>query len=181
MDVLCRLSNNNYYIMLITILPYSAIFALGYNIRRISSKSILAITLVSTFIYISIAIILFYLKGVYMPTGVHKYPPRTYYICYALACIGFLFLNRYRIVSILDSLKVLKLSSFIGSHSFWIYLWHIPFVDSFVNMGLKWYITFPMTLLAAILCTYIQTCIVEVVSKGVTEKKAKFIRLIFEG
>lgn len=64
--------------------------------------------------------------GQFQNTSIAKYPFRTYYIAYALAIIGWLtvLMRNKNIVNRLWN----KVIEFISMHSFWIYLWHIPFI-----------------------------------------------------
>lgn len=55
-----------------------------------------------------------------------KYPPRSYYFYYAILMFNFIFYLKEFLSE--KKLEKIKIISFIGKSTMWIYLWHIPFV-----------------------------------------------------
>lgn len=109
-------------------------------------------------IFIS-AVIYHYLKtDHFVPTSEYKYPPRIYYLAYALSATLILWTYREIIVTIFSRLHLLNSFKFIGSHTYWLYLWHIPFVDvvgSQFSFLLRFFIIFGGALLCVIIQDYI--------------------------
>jgi len=151
------------------------------NLYRFSSRSILLTGVILITIYSVVALYLYVKTGNYVPTQAFKYPPRLYYTSYALGISAILFVYRERIVFLLEKVHLLRFSSFVGSHTFWIYLWHIPIVDYMTNYCdsiTTFFTVYSMT----ILIVYIQTILIKKMCNWIDSPVVyKNIKMIFLG
>ena len=178
------LSNLHYgyvYKVVVMCLPYAVYYCLGMNVGRFTDCQILSTGLALMAIYAVIAVYLFANSGEYVLTSHYKYPPQIYYTSYALGGSAILYVYRIKITSFLESIGLLKFASFVGSHTFWIYLWHIPMVDYMVTRYNS-PTTFGVVYFTAILITYIQTLLVEkACNKIESQPFSKNLKMIFIG
>ena len=180
-ELLALLSSVYFYKLAIMFIPYAAIYQLGMNVKRFSGSSILKSGLLLLMVYIAIAVILYVFNGAYLPTGKFKYPPRIYYVTYALGASALLWYYRQGITKMLQIMYLHKFAQFVGSHTFWIYLWHIPFVDYMVNQYDS-PTTFVTVYFIAIVITYLQTTIVNKICDHVSRPTLrKNLQMIFIG
>lgn len=171
----------NLYYITVMCLPYAVYYCIGMNLSRFSRRQICYGGIVFLSIYIIIAIYLYAKTGVYIPTSKYKYPPQIYYTSYALGSSLILYVIRYKIVSFLDTLRLQKFASFVGSHTFWIYLWHIPLVD-FLVTRYNSLTTFIIVYFTAIIITYLQVSLVECVCCHLNRQNlCKYIKMVFIG
>ncbi|WP_321532684.1 acyltransferase [uncultured Desulfuromonas sp.] len=107
---------------LFTIFPYVLVFAYGYRLNNFDNWLVFKITLYAAFAFCSIAILAYIFEGKFFQTQYFKYPPRVYYLSYALMCTNIMFLlSRSRIMVIFPK----NILIWFSSNSLWIYLWHI--------------------------------------------------------
>lgn len=161
------------------LLPYFLFFSYGYYYNKINMKNKRSIIyFLIVFILFSEILYYFYLKEhLYFPN--FKYPPRIFYISYAILISTFLL----EIVDIL--VKTLKFKylregiSFIGRSTMWIYLWHIPIVIYFQNFkpNTNWLLKFLMIFILSSLVTFFQQIIIKEIFKRIKFKK-ETIKLI---
>ena len=147
-------------------IPYILIYAFGYFMNTLSRKTQIIIFIQATILYVIFAMRFYYQTGAYQTTQICKYPPRLYYTSYAVMCIVLLWWGREWIVRGLTFVHLERLCGFIGSHSMWIYFWHIIWlklleiydVAGLTNaVGLpQWLFTYIVVLIGAILTTYLQ-------------------------
>lgn len=161
-------------------IPYALIFALGCRLPSISNRKVLLMAVCCLLVYISLAYYYSIDNGVYVLTQVKKYPPQLYYTSYALACCFLLWLFRLKITNILPT-RVREFCVYIGSHTMWIYLWHIPFVaivKEFDNAIVRYMIVY----LSSLICVYIQEQLVEYIIVRCRNRAAKkFMSTVFIG
>ena len=180
-ELLALLSSSYFYKVAIMFIPYSAIYLIGMNVRKFTDHSIMCAGILITLLYIAIALYFYYQTGEYVPTNKYKYPPRIYYISYALGISALLFYFRVRITSFFQKLRLYDFAKFVGSHTFWIYLWHIPFVDYMVKRY-DFLITFVTVYLLAITITYFQVMLVNKLCNGINRPDLrKNLQMIFIG
>ena len=177
-EMLAKLSSGYFYKITIMFIPYVAIYLLGMNVNKFSRRSILIASIIFLWLYAVIAVILFVHTGSYVPTAKFKYPPRVYYVVYALGASGLLWCFRQQISRFLNAIRIKDFALFVGSHTFWIYLWHIPFVDYMVNKYDS-PTTFVTVYFTAIAITYIQVTLVnkfcERINRPVLRKNLQMI------
>ena len=87
-------------------------------------------------------------------------------------CISFLWLARVQFVAALKRIGLLRLATYIGSHTLWIYLWHIPVVYA-VSEKFNAPIRFLIVYVTAVVLASIQTY---VVSKFTQHLKSENLR-----
>lgn len=106
--------------------------------------------------------------------GALKYPPRSFYIFYAISMFSIIFWVK----PYLRNIKA-PILNFIGSSTIWIYLWHILFLFLF-NFE-YWYLNWFLIVCLSILLTYLQQKIIEktITYFQISEKMARQLRIIF--
>lgn len=179
-EVLSSLSASYLYKIIIMFIPYISVFLLGMNVERIKENIVLDFGALFLFLYLFTAYYLYIQTGVYISIQGFKYPPRIYYIEYALSVTAILWSQRDKIAFLLKKNGLFKFAKFVGSHTFWIYLWHIPMVDCLhvCNNGLLFFFVFFL----AILITYLQVLIVDVICNYIINQSIKQnVRMIFIG
>lgn len=179
-EVLSALSSSYLYMITVMLVPYTVYYLVGMNFNRFSKTMVQSLGVLSLVGYLIMAIHFYYSIGRYVLTGAQKYPPRFYYTSYALGIGLLLILYRERVVNLLNKLKLLKFTLFVGANTFWIYLWHIPLVDYIAG---KYH---PLTCFAivytfSIAMVYIQKKIVDHACLHTSKGVEKYIRMIFQG
>lgn len=174
-------SSDYFYKMFVMFIPYVAYYLIGMNINKYKEKTILKYGIIFIIAYAFLALFLYIKTGEYIPTGRFKYPPRLYYTLYALGISAILWYYRNNIVWVLIKVKLFQFAKFVGSHTFWIYLWHIPIVDYMVEKYDS-SISFVVVYFSAIIITFIQTVIIEKVCECVNSiYLRKNLKMIFIG
>jgi fucose 4-O-acetylase-like acetyltransferase len=141
------------------ILPYSVVAGLGLVISKINKQVIIYLTLVSFVILAALAF-----ANNFVATQNFKYPPRIYYLSYALSVSLLLYLlSKTKIFTQLLNNKIVL---FIGSYSLWIYLWQILFLYIWrlvpkISILNNFIIEYCFVLFFAVLITYLQRIIVK--------------------
>ena len=139
------------------IFGYSIPFIFGLRLRQCNKKSEhLFLSLISL---TSILFVIIYVTRYGTPiaiTPTFKYPPHSYFLIYGLLASAILWKSRI----MLSYLSKIKLFTFIGENTIWIYIWHIVFV-SFANIYIEnWIIKYILVISLAVLVYYIQYSIV---------------------
>jgi peptidoglycan/LPS O-acetylase OafA/YrhL len=165
--------------VLLYLIAYGLIFAIGLRISRLSSRQLYTLALLSLGICLLAGGWLFLLHGEFIPTQSLKYPPSVYYFSYAVFVSVLLWTYSAGIDHCIERLKLKPLVLFIARNSIWVYLWHIPVIKT-VNTHylVKYLIAFSV----AVIITYVQ---VKLVGYGLTHVKSdacrKNIKMIFTG
>lgn len=155
-------------------LGFLLFFMLGAQYKDYTSKT--KITLFMTCMVITIlgmAYTIFYLDKPF-DIGSLKYPPRSFYIYYAIIIFSIIFWIKPRLRNI--NVTILN---FIGSSTIWIYLWHILFI--FLINFKHWYLNWIIIIIFSMVLTYLQQ---RIVSKAITyfqlsDTISKQLRIIF--
>ncbi len=104
------------------LIPYAALYAYGLRLEDISNKLLLIIAFISLAIFMGLGFYYYFNAGEIVPTQYLKYPPRLYYISYAIFSTNILYL----LVKTYYPHNFLKpFISWVSLNSLWIYLWHI--------------------------------------------------------
>lgn len=168
------------YILLLTI-PYLTFFGLGYVIRSISIKWQWMIAAIALVVYGIYAWMYYRTTGSYQTTNIAKYPPLLYYTMYALAAIMLLWLTRRSIARFCERLHLMPLLTYIGSHTLWIYLWHILWLH-LVPVTWHWLLQYACLLVLAVTCTWVQTQLLHRLLLHVTNPRTQTnLKVLFEG
>ncbi|MGB7414415.1 MAG: acyltransferase [Thermosynechococcaceae cyanobacterium] len=120
----------NISLIILYIIPYSLLFALGLEIPKYSIQKNIKITSFFGILFLVLALLLWNLRGNFVPTQIYKYPPSIYFFSYAIAVSTFFWLISGVLCDYLKASK--RIHSFVmfsAQNSLWIYFWHIPFVD----------------------------------------------------
>lgn len=160
-------------------IPYIVVFALGCKLPGMSKRELLAVVFCCVAVFAFLAYHYYAAEGHWVPTQVKKYPPQLYYTSYALACCFVLWMLRSKITNVLPP-KILSLCTYIGSHTIWIYLWHIPFVMAIKadSVAVRYVLVYGI----ALFITYIQTIVVnKVVEVCKNQNVNRFLRTVFIG
>lgn len=166
------------------IIPYSMFFILGMvNTCIGEGKKLLLI-----FSWLAFAIIacLFYADShQFIVTDTYKYPPRLYYTSFAIGIISIFWMTRKRLERLIFSQeKVGEFFQYIGSHTIWIYFWHIPFVEYFESsdVDVHYAIKFSISMSMALLLAYAQECLIKRINFYIqNENVRKMLKTLFVG
>lgn len=167
--------------IVLTHFPYILVFALGYKVMDFQKKAIMGVMIVCILIYACLSVS--YIDRGCLQTQLFKYPPQIYYLSYAMGCSLFLWLVRVKVFLFLLRLspRLVDLISFIGSHTIWIYLWHIPLVSMVKGMDSA-IMRFFVVYILALIIVGCQTRFVEKLLPCVEDiKLQKNLRMIFIG
>lgn len=126
-EFLCKIKINNYLInnifenLFLISFGYLLFFCYGVFFKNLNSKIIIIISIICLG-----SLVFKFLINDGLNLQDYKYPPRGYYFYYAILMFNVIFyLKNYLCEKKLEKIKIV---SFIGKSTMWIYLWHIPFV-----------------------------------------------------
>ncbi|WP_405267994.1 acyltransferase [Methanobrevibacter sp.] len=144
------------------VIPYGIIYLLGMIATKTSYKTDRNISLIFLATLLIVGHILYTTTGTVQFTQIMKYPPRIYYISYALF-VSFLLFSIFKRIDI----KGNRFVTFCSKSSLWIYLWHALFITviPLIFVGLDWIVTFFMVVTCALCVTYIQNKILDFLEK----------------
>ena len=145
------------------VVPYGIIYLLGMITTKTSYKTDRNISLIFLATLLVVGYILYANTGIVQYTQIMKYPPRIYYISYALF-VSFLLFSIFKKAD----LKGNRFITFCSESSLWIYLWHALFVTviPLIFGELDWILTFFMVVICAITATYIQNRIIDFLERN---------------
>lgn len=169
----CVYSSRIYDMIFMTI-PYGIVYILGINVNRFSKKMQLALAYSFLSVFIILFIYLWVVSGECVLTSVYKYPPHFYYISYALAVTLLMWVYRNKIECVMHKLHLRSFASYVGSHTYWLYLWHIPIVDivqGHFNPLVRFFIIFGVAMFIVIVQDKIVKCYI----------KNKILKSVFNG
>ena len=171
-EFLCGANHSYSYTILVMTFSYFLVFAYGTYIKNISNKQILIIGGGTAIIFILMAIMMCHEQGNFVPVGKYKFPPHLYYLSYAFMCLSFLWLVRQQLLGLLQKIRLDGFAAYIGSHTLWIYLWHIPMV-TFLGENLNAPIRFIIVYFSAISLAFLQERMVLRFCRHLTNEKLK--------
>ncbi len=136
---------------------YSIPFLWGLRLRQCDIKSeYIFLSLITLF---SILFLLLYINQHGTPIAItpfFKYPPHSYFLIYGLLASAILWKARL----FLSKPAKIRLFTFIGENTIWIYIWHIVFV-SFANIYIEnWILKYILVFTLATLTYFIQYTII---------------------
>lgn len=108
-------------------IPYLIVFALGVKIKEFKAKEVVGISAICLSLFFGLLINYKLWGGEILPTQLFKYPPRIYYLSYSIFCSLILWIVKDNLTCFIGkiSARISSCIAFIGSHTIWIYLWHI--------------------------------------------------------
>lgn len=137
-------------IFFITI-PYSLIFMYGLRAKKISKNDLQIHILLFGLLFSVYLLIGYFVCGKIVQTQPFKYPPKAYYLSFAmLVSVSLYYATKYHNLKIQN----FKLIQYIGQSTLWIYLWHWFFLK------LYHYINLPSNYLLKYLTVYSCTLII---------------------
>ncbi len=157
---LAHLSRDYYYQVVVMTLSYALVFVYGVYVSRLKGR--VGLTLMATLwllLYAVWALWFFVHTGAYRPTQAFKYPPRLYYLSYALGVVSLLWLGRGWLTRLVGGLRIAPFVCYVGSHTFWIYLWHV-LILSLMHGRANATVRFLVIYVVAIVLSYLQTRLV---------------------
>lgn len=164
-------------------LPYLIVYMVGLRIAYIEKKEILIAMLCFFVVYIAQSLYLVSISQELISNDLYKYPPRLYYISYALAAGLLLFALKDWMLNFLSRLstRLCDIICWVGQHTLWVYLWHIVFIalcdDTTSSVVSFFWVTF-----GAAFCTYVQCLILKFLYRYINNDSVKKnLRIIFEG
>ncbi len=142
------------------IIPYAALYAYGLRLEEMSNKLLLTISFISLIIFVFLGFYYYFDANEIVPTEYLKYPPRLYYISYAIFATNIVYLLAKNFYP-KNFLK--PFLSWVSANSLWIYLWHIYAIfiwglsfgpaDKILTLSLSKYL---FVCIAAVLITRLQ-------------------------
>lgn len=153
--------------ILFYLLPYGFVAGLGIVIPKLKRNYVKWLLFGFLIIFLALAALQFH--GTVIPTQAFKYPPRLYYLSYAL----FVGLLLYQVGNMGIFRKVFntKILLFISSSSLWIYLWQILFLA--LTTGIEnWLVRYIVIVAGAVAVTYIQKYVIANVTRKLGERSA---------
>ena len=142
--------------------PYALVFLYGLRMHTMSRRALFLTGSVSGFVFAVIASYLYLAADGFIQTQAYKYPPRLYYLSYAVAISTALYIllkerqNRSKKIAVV----------WISQNSLWIFLWHILFlyIWDFLMADMDftgvWIAKFLVVLAASCFTTYMQKLVV---------------------
>ena len=124
-EFVANLSGSDVYYYLTMCIPYMMIFSYGAFSDRMTQRKLLIVACFSIVIFVLAAVYYYVETGAFQPTQIRKYPPQIYYTSYAIAITTILWMFRKDITKLCDALRISTIMTFIGSHTLWIYFWHV--------------------------------------------------------
>ena len=150
---------------------YSIPFLFGLRLRQSDRKS--EYLFLSTISLTSILFVILYINRWGTPiaiTPTFKYPPHSYFLIYGLLASAILWKSRV----FLSNLTKIRLFTFIGENTIWIYIWHIVFV-SIANLYIEnWIIKYILVFALATLVYYLQYTFIHRLNKTTQKTYLKY-------
>lgn len=164
-------------------IPYLIVFALGVKIKEFKAKEVVGISAICLSLFFGLLINYKLWGGVFLSTQLFKYPPRIYYLSYSIFCSLILWIVKDNLTFFIGkiSARISGYMAYIGSHTIWIYLWHIVALQ-FCGIIESAFGRFAIVYLVAISITVCQVKLIEMVTDNMNNNTLmKNIRMIFIG
>lgn len=159
-ELLFNYISNKTFDLVMTTFPYAAAYIIGMNINKFSKNSLILVASIFGISFLICAGYQYFLQGEFVTVSHFKYPPRIYYMAYGLAVCMFLWIYRSHICKFFQIIKIDTITTYIGRHTYWLYLWHIPFVDV-LGDAYNPLLRFLIITSGALCCVYIQDQLVQ--------------------
>lgn len=170
------------FIFLLYNCSYGLVLYLGAIWGKLKKNEQFFVTTACLICFSSIATYLFYAHGKFVWTQAFKNPPMLYYLSYALLIISILFLIKN--TWLVQTLSRNKFTTFIGSHTLWIYLWHWLFLyayDKFFPSVDQWYFVFLFAFIGSTLTTLLQVRIFNQFAPAIPQDYKTVLKKMFIG
>lgn len=164
------------------VIPYVLFFSFGSVINRFSRKELIRIGLFMLIVYLVYLSIYYVQEGHVVLTDIKKYPPKVYYTSYATSLVVILWLLKDRIVYFLKIIHIDYVISWIGSHTLWIYFWHIIAITFLAKYCSNWIAKFVVIYMFGIIVTICQTRLLSIILRNLkNDQIKKNLNIIFNG
>ncbi len=117
------------------VIPYGFVCAIGLALPGMSRKSVLCLAALFFTVFAAALAYEYYATGEVHSLSSFKYPPRLYYLSYAMLVSLLLYSAAERVT--LNGGYISRFITFASSASLWIYLWHIFFLFYFRILSAK--------------------------------------------
>ena len=185
LEITYNISSNEYYQYFMITWPYIIVFVIGYYAYTYSSVLSFSCSILFFTCWFTYSLIISRTIGYFPLSEIQKYTPRFLYLSYALGCTFLIWSIRHRIYTMFQKLKIDKMIIFIGSHTLWIYLWHILFwyVDYLVlnPRDLPFVSRFFFLYLMSIIVVWGQDRLVDLIISKFGERNNSMLKRIFIG
>jgi fucose 4-O-acetylase-like acetyltransferase len=114
------------------LVPYAVIFAIGLRVEEIGRRGQIGLALGFGAVAAALAWLLYKETGHLVPTQDFKYPPRLYYVAYAMFVSLLLIAGKDRLAALVPG-RLRGTVTIVGSNTLWIYLWHILVIELLVE------------------------------------------------
>lgn len=170
------------YFLTMTI-PYIVVFSVGMLIMQFNKQQQIIMAIVFLVVFIAFGYKIALDNGCFLCTNNYKCPPLLYFSSFGLGCSIVFWLLKDTIHSISRLFRIDKLMTFVGSHTMWFYLLHIPVVTIVSGLSIPFIFRFLVTFIVTLLVTYVFVKFIEkvVLTHINNEKMKKNIRLVFLG
>ena len=136
------------------LIPYGVVMLFGMLINYIDDKLVIGVGISAIIVYIVMAIYFYLERGQFVLTNEYKYPPRFYYLFFAVG-VSLILIYIFKRISWKEEGIIIKISSFISKNSLWIYLIHIFFVVSIQ----KYFPTWDWKIQYLLICMFSIVCV----------------------
>jgi len=162
------------------IVPYAAVFSIGLRLPELKRTEVYLFIGLMLIVFVGTGCFYYSLSDKLMPTQLYKYPPRAYYLSYAIIFSLTAWISIEKIIMILEKIKIISLVDFAGRNTIWMYLWHIPLVGA---ISLPVYFKYPIIITTSFLLTYLQVNLLRsmVFSRLRSDRLKRNLNLIFTG
>ena len=177
------LGNANYFLqyVLYYIIPYGIISAIGIEMsdNTIKNKKIqYNVCISSAIIYLICMVIELVLEQKFVYTSEFKYPPRIYYISYAvfISTLLIIITNKFKGYNL--NKKFIKITKFISRHSLWIYFWHVIYIQliQWGKIEINQILEYIMIVIISILTTILQNIVIDKIGKKKNINILKYLK-----
>ncbi len=159
---------------------YSLLLWHGMRIDKFDKKNLKFQIFLSASIFTALFFYLYFKDHSLVQTQLYKYPPRPYYLLYAMM-ISILLYH----LSENFSIPLTKFVQFIGSSTLWIYLWHwfVMRLYNHFQFNFHYIINYLVVYTLSVFIVYIQYRIVLIFieKSSISNKSKKFVRKILTG
>lgn len=142
--------------IILYLVPYAVVFSIGLRLPEFGRNQLLLMAAAAFIIFGVWTGELWILSGKAIPIQDFKYPPQSYYLSYAIFVSVVAWILSERIIPFLRNSFIFAAIQFVAQNSIWIYLWHIPFRESFRFTPLPFYLKYPLVFAGATLFTFLQ-------------------------
>lgn len=157
------------------VIPYGIVTAIGFHYEKMSRPVKLSLCIFSGLVFMLLAYYYYKQMGSFQRVQIAKYPPRLYYLSYALfASVGMLLICEGRKTTLFSNPLIL----FFSRNSFWVYLWHIFYLWIFDAMlsSISWWLSFLVVVLFSGITVYLQQKILDRIERKYQKKIPKYLR-----